>query len=267
MYSDLDGKVALISGSGRKAGIGFAIAEKLAGNGVHICFADLRGQLKEMEMLAEELRRMYSVNTMCVELDVTSVSSIDGAVESVRERFGGLDILVNNAGTVFGAPSSVVKYDDEAWINTIDVNLHGVFRVSKKFYPDLEKRRGCIVNTASTAGKGPHAYAGAYSCSKTAVIMLTKVMATETAQFGVRVNAVCPGLVMTDLMKLRFQLEAKAHGGTPAEQEDRLRMTVPLQRIASPSEVAALVAFLASEEASYITGQAINVCGGRTMAL
>lgn len=267
MYEDLKGKVAVVTGSGSEAGIGFAIADKLAQSGATICLADLAANKEKVARLAEKLRDSWGVTVLELDIDVTSITSIDNAVAAVRERFGGVDILINNAGAVFGAPSSVAEYDEAAWQKTMDVNLTGTLRLSQKFYTDLETRKGCIVNTASTAGKGPHRYAGAYSCAKTAVIMLTKVMAMEAGPSGIRVNAICPGLIKTDLMELRIELEAKAYGITPAEQEARLNQSVPLQRMAAPSEVAAVAAFLSSQEASYINGQAINVCGGRTMAL
>ena len=267
MYNDLKGKVVLISGSGKRAGMGFAIASKLAANGSHICLSDLPGQQDDMLAMAEDLRRENAVEVLTVPLDVTSDHSIDNAYKIVHEKFGGLDILVNNAGAVFGAPSKVMTYDEEGWMKTIDVNFHSVFRLSRKFLPDIIQRKGSIVNIASTAGKGPHTLAGAYSCAKTAVIMLTKVMAAEVAATGVRVNAICPGLIMTDLMTMRIELEAKTFGCTKEERGKQLDESVPLHRIGDPSEVAALAAFLVSKESSYITGQAINVCGGRTMAL
>lgn len=267
MYQDLKGKVAVVTGCGSESGIGFAIADKLAQNGGAICMADLAMHKKQVARLAEKIRGSWGVDVLELALDVSSNTSIDRAVASARERFGGIDILINNAGAVFGAPSTVAEYDEADWIKTMDVNLNGTLRLSQKFYPDLKARCGCIVNTASTAGKGPLAYAGAYSCSKTAVIMLTKIMALEAGPSGIRVNAVCPGLIMTDLTKKRIELESRFRGITQAEQEDRLKQTVPLRRIAAPSEVAAVAVFLASQEASYVNGQAINVCGGREVTL
>jgi NAD(P)-dependent dehydrogenase (short-subunit alcohol dehydrogenase family) len=267
MYDDLKGKIALISGSGKKTGLGFAIAEKLADNGAHICISDLPGLEQDMLERTDDLRKKYNVETMIAPLDVTSTHSVDDAHRLVREHFGGLDVLVNNAGAVFGAPSPIMTYDEEGWMKTIDVNLHSVFRLSKKFLPDIIQRKGSIVNIASTAGKGAHALAGPYSCAKTGVIMLTKVMAKEVGAHGVRVNAICPGLIMTDLQTMRINLEAKVYDCTPEERESQMKATVPLHRIGDPSEVAALAVFLLSKESSYITGQAINVCGGRTMEL
>ena len=276
MYNDLKGKVALITGSGKRSGIGFAIAEKLAINGAHIVVADIGedvqdgsgltyGTSAEMEELANELNRKFGVETMTVPLDVTSDPSIDAAHQSIMDRFKVLDILINNAGAAFGAPSPIKDYDVEAWDKTMDVNVTGILRLSKKLLPTLIERQGSIVNMSSTAAKGPNSYMGAYSCAKISVIMMTKVIAKELGPSNVRVNAICPGIIMTDLQILRIELEAKNRGITPEERRRQLEESIPLQKIADPSAVASLAAFLVSEESSYISGQAINVCGGRTL--
>lgn len=279
MYTDLKGKVALVTGAGKRTGIGFAIAEKLAMSGSHIVITDIGiaagekdgphifGTSDEMQSLAAELTQTCAVETLAVTLDVSSNASVSAAHEKVMDRFGGLDILVNNAGAAFGAPCTVKNYDEGAWLKTFDINVHGVFRVTKAFLPTLTERKGSIVNMASRAGKFPPVFNGAYATAKAAVIMMTKVMAKETAAEGVRVNAICPGLIMTDLQVMRFKMEAELFGCTPEEREEELKKTVPQQRIGDPAEVAALAAFLASQESSHITGQAINVCGGMTMEL
>lgn len=279
MYKDLKDRVALITGAGKRTGIGYAVAEKLAQSGSHIVITDIGkpagekdgphifGTTGEMETLAKELNKKYSIDALAVPLDVCSNASISTAQQSVMDRFGGLDILVNNAGAAFGAPSSMQDYDEDGWVRTFDVNVHGVFRTTKAFLPILTERRGSIINFSSRAGKVPPLFNSAYAAAKAAVIMMTKTTAKETAATGVRVNAVCPGLIMTDLQVMRFKLEAEVFGSTPEDREAELTKTVPQQRIADPSEVASLVAFLASQEASHITGQALNVCGGMTMEL
>jgi len=278
MYNDLAGKVALITGSGKRTGIGFAMARKLAQSSVHVILTDVGlapgedttvklGSMEEMQALASELSEECGVQTLALPLDVTQNASVEAAVRVVGARFGGLDILINNAGAAFGAPSPVKGYDDEAWMKTFDVNLHGVFRVSKRFLPMLAERKGCIINIASKAGKIPPILNGAYAVAKAAVIMLTKVMALEMARQGVRVNAICPALIMTDLQVFRIQKEAEFFQATYEDREKALAETVPMGYIAEPSQVAALAAYLASQESSYITGQAMNVCGGMTLAL
>jgi NAD(P)-dependent dehydrogenase (short-subunit alcohol dehydrogenase family) len=187
--------------------------------------------------------------------------------DAVQEAFGTLDILCNNAGATFGVPNGVHTYDEDAWIRTVDVNLHGVFRVSKALVPLMMEKGGAIINTASRAGKVPPLFNGAYAVAKAGVIMLTKVMAKELAGHGIRVNAICPGQIMTDLEKWRFGLEAAFLNTTAAEQEEKMCQTIPLGRIGRPEEVADMALFLAADAAAYVTGQALNICGGQLMEL
>ena len=276
MYEDLRGKTALITGSGKRTGIGYAIAEKLASSGANVVVTDLgqstgeasgvrTGTQEEMQEIARDLADRFRVRTLAVEVDVTSGPSVKRMVERVKEVFDHIDVLCNNAGASFGVPSAVHTYDEDAWMKTIDVNLHSVFRVTRAVLPLMEGRKGSVINTASRAGKVPPLFNGAYAVAKAGVIMLTKVMAKELAATGTRFNAICPGQIMTDLEKWRFGLEAQFLGTSPEEQEQEMCKTIPLGRIGTPDEVASLVAFLASGESSYLTGQAINVTGGQLM--
>ena len=278
MYDDLKGKVALITGAGKKTGIGFSIAEKMASCGSHIVIADLgqgpetvggikMGMRQEMEDIARSLAEKYKVQTLAVNLDVTRNDSIQQMVHTVKERFERVDILVNNAGASFGSPAPAHAYNEEAWMKTVDVNLHGTFRVSKAVLPLMTQKPVAIVNIASRAGKTPPLANGAYAVAKAGVIMLTKVMALELSKQGVRVNAICPGIIMTDLQVFRFQMEGKFLQQTPEEREKAWANDIPLGWVGAPSEVADLAAYLASKESGYITGQAINVDGGLLMAL
>jgi len=278
MYEDLRGKTALVTGAGKKTGIGFAIAARLAGCGANVIVADLgrpgsepgavrTGTPEEMAEIARELAATCGVRALPVELDVTDPASIGRMLERVRAEFPRVEILCNNAGASFGVPSAVHTYDEGAWLRTVDVNLHGVFRVSKAVIPLMPAQGGSIINTASRAGKVPPLFNGAYAAAKAAVIMLTKVMARELAGLGIRVNAICPGQIRTDLEKWRFELEARVLNTTVEAREREMCATIPLGRIGSPGEVASLVAFLASAESSYMTGQAVNVTGGQLMEL
>ena len=276
MYSDIKEKTAVITGSGKRTGIGFAIAEKLASSGSRVIIADLGnppednagiklGTIEEMESVAQELRETYGVETLAVELDVTSSASIENMMQKIKAKFSRVDLLFNNAGAVFGAPSMVHDYDEKAWLKTIDVNLHGVYRVSKGVIPMMLGKPGAIVNVSSKAGKSPPLWNPAYAVAKAGVIMLTKVMALDLATQHIRVNAICPGLIMTDLQEARIQMEAQVFGTTYDEAKERLSKTVPMERLGRPAEVADLAVYLASAESSYITGQAVNIGGGIMM--
>lgn len=278
MLTDLKGKTALITGAGKKTGMGYAMAHRMASLGANVIIADLgprslpgaaisTGTAEEMEDIAGALKDEFSVGTMAVPMDVTDSRTLERMASAVKERFGRVDILCNNAGASFGVPSAVHTYDEEAWMKTIDINLHGAFRVSRAVLPLMLGKPGSIINNASRAGKVPPILNGAYAVAKAGLIMLTKVMAKELAGAGIRVNAICPGQIRTDLEKWRFELEAKFYKTTPEEREKEMCKTIPLGRIGTTDEVANLVAFLASDASSYMTGQAINITGGQLMEL
>lgn len=269
-YDDLKDKVVLITGSGRPAGIGFAVAEAFAENGAKIVISDVitpdQGE-EQLQSITAGLGEKYGVETLYHTLDVTSNESINTAVSAIENRFGRLDVLINNAGTAFGAPSGFAGYDEEAWLKTIDINLNGTFRVSKSCAPLLEKSKGSVVNLSSRAGKIPNYYNSAYAAAKAAVLMFSKVMALEMAPSGVRVNAICPGFIKTELFDMKIDLEAKHQGISFEERKQQLTEMVPLGTLADVSEVASVVVFLCSQAASHVTGQGINICGGLTTPL
>ncbi len=278
MFEDLKGKRALVTGAGKATGIGYGIARRLASLGCDIIIADLgrdtaaegevsTGSMDAMKSIASELEKEYGISAMAAAVDICDAASIAAMVDAVKSRFDGIDILCNNAGATFGVPNAVHTYDEDLWMKTIDVNLHGVFRVSRAVLPLMLGRPGSIINTASRAGKVPPILNGAYAVAKAGVIMLSKVMARELGGAGIRVNAICPGQIGTDLEKWRFGLEAKFLNTTIEEREKEMCKTIPVGRIGTIDEVAGLVAYLASSESSYITGQAINVCGGQLMEL
>jgi NAD(P)-dependent dehydrogenase (short-subunit alcohol dehydrogenase family) len=278
VHEDLKGKTALITGAGKKTGIGYAVAECLASLGCHIVIADLgrtpdlvnpvrTGTSEEMNTIAAELGSRFGVTVTTVDVDVTSPPSVGRMAEVLRERCGHIHILVNNAGASFGVPADILSYDEAAWIRTVDVCLFSVFRVSRAVLPLMLGEPGAIINTASRAGKVPPLFNSAYATAKAGVIMLTKTMAKELASRGIRVNAICPGQIRTDLKQWHFGLEASFFGGTVEEREAEMCKTIPLGRIGVPDEVGRLVAFLASEASGYMTGQAINLDGGQCMEL
>jgi NAD(P)-dependent dehydrogenase (short-subunit alcohol dehydrogenase family) len=277
MYHDLKGKVALITGAGKRTGMGYAIADKLALCGCSVIIADLgktdaavvvgSGTADSMKSIVDDLHTRHGVETMALNLDVTDTGSVKAMAEAVKGRFGALDILCNNAGAAFGVPNAVITYSEAEWLRTVDVNLHGTFRVSKALAPLMSGRQASIINTASRAGKFPAMFNGAYAVAKAGVIMLTKVMAKELGGMGIRVNAICPAQIRTDLLTWQLDLEAKFLGGTVQDREKEMCASIPLGRVGTVEEMADLTAFLASEESRYITGQAINLCGGQLMEL
>jgi NAD(P)-dependent dehydrogenase (short-subunit alcohol dehydrogenase family) len=278
MYQELKGKTALVTGAGKKTGIGYAIAQKLAESGANVVLGDLvstdqqsqppvAANPEEMTALTEELSRRFDVKAVFVAVDVTSNASIKQMADTVKSRFESIQILCNNAGTVLGVPSAIHTYDEDAWLKTLDVNLNGVFRVSKAVVPLMMKTGGSVINIASRAAKVPPLFNGAYAVAKAGVVMLTKVMARELAGNGIRVNAVCPGVIATDFTRWRFELEAQVLNSTQEDRQAAMVQTIPMGRLGSASEVANMVAFLASDQSSYTTGQAINVTGGQLMEL
>jgi NAD(P)-dependent dehydrogenase (short-subunit alcohol dehydrogenase family) len=278
MYEEFKGKTILITGAGKDTGIGFGMARKMASCGTNLVLTDLRsplvenspisfGSLDNLARIAEDLGREYGVQTLVLEMDVARTDSVESAMKAVEAKFGGLNFLFNNAGTAIGAPNTVHLYDEDAWLKTLDVNLNGVFRVSKAAVPLMRTPPLAIVNVASRAGKTPAKFNGAYSVSKAGVIMITKVMAQELAEKNIRVNAVCPGLIMTDLQVGNIALKSVVFNTTVEEAEEQLKGTVPLNRIGTIDEVADVAAYLMSGQASYVTGQALNVGGGILMEL
>jgi NAD(P)-dependent dehydrogenase (short-subunit alcohol dehydrogenase family) len=278
MYEDLKGKIALITGAGKKTGIGFGIAEKLASYGANIIIADLGGLAKAgsevrlgtdeaMAEVVRDLKKRFGVKAGSVEVDVTSTASVTEMAATLKKTWNRIDILCNNAGASLGVPNTVLTYDEADWIKTVDVNLFSVFRVSRAVIPMMLGCPCAIINTASRAGKVPPIFNSAYAVAKAGVIMLTKTMAKEMGGQGIRANAICPGQIMTDLEKWRFSLEARFFQTTIEEREKEMCKTIPLGYIGEIRDAGSLVAFLASEESRYITGQAFNLDGGQCMEL
>lgn len=278
MYTDLKDKTALVSGAGKQAGIGYAAARKLAACGAHVMLADIFEQQdqsnplvttseKEISELTTAIRSDFGVRAEYCHLDVTDAESVSRMAGYAKEQFGDIQVLCNNAGSVFGVPNTLHTYDDEAWQKTLDVNLNGVFRVSKAIVPLMSGSGGSIINLASRAAKVAPLFNGAYAVSKAGVMMLTKVMAKELAGAGIRVNAVCPGIISTDFTQWRFELEAEVLQATEEERQAEMMKTIPLGRFGTADEVADLIAFLASSQSAYMTGQALNITGGQLMEL
>lgn len=245
----LSNRVALITGGNR--GIGLATARLFAKEGARVVlFA--RDQAKG------ESEAKSIVNAKFIHGDVTKVEDCQRAVEESVRAFGGLDILVNCAGIIY-RNRTVEQTTEEEWETTFAVNVKGTFLMCKYAMPALRERKGCIVNLSSYVGLVGFRGASAYAASKAAIINLTRSMALDHARDGVRVNAVCPGSVDTEMIHAAW----KKFGDV--EQARRLWSEKhPMGRIAQPEEVSRTILFLASDEASFITGTALAVDGGLT---
>ena len=253
----MDGKVAVVTGA---AGvIGTATMWLLAERGARIVAVDRRQQ--DLRATIKDLPA--SAQALAVTADVTSEDEVAEYVRAAVDRFGTIDAFYNNAG-IEGDIAPITKYSLESFRRVLDVNVVGVFLGMKHVLPVmLKQNKGSIINTASIAGLIGSPDIAVYSASKHAVIGLTKSAAQECAKTAVRVNCVCPGLI--DSRMLSAILDGRNPGGAPVPSE-RVVERIPARRLGLASEVASIVAFLASDEASYVSGSAYTVDGGRTAA-
>jgi len=250
MYA-LDGRVGLVTGGG--GGIGRAIAHRLARDGMAVVVLDSDGGAAQMVA--------SGIGGLAVTADVTEPEAVGRAVDATLARFAKIDLLVNNAGVAWMGP--VLDTPLEALRSMLAVNVEGVFIVSRAVLPHMiERHAGSIVNLASWAGKTGPAYFAGYSASKFAVIGLTQTLAREMAPHGIRVNAICPGIVVDTAMRTAIEAQQRRYGLPETAERER---SVPIGRVSVPDDVAGIAAFLASDESSYMTGESINLSGGLLM--
>jgi NAD(P)-dependent dehydrogenase (short-subunit alcohol dehydrogenase family) len=250
MYA-LNGRVALVTGAG--GGIGREIARRLTREGMAVAVLDRDGPAAQA--VAAE------IGGFAVAADVTSPEEAGCAVEAVLARVKQIDQLVNNAGVAWMGPA--LEMPLEALQAMLRVNVEGVFIMSRPVLPHMiERRSGSIVNLASWAGKtGPAFFAG-YSASKFAVIGLTQALAREMAPHGMWINAICPGIVVDTAMRTAIEAQQRRYGLPETAEREK---SIPIGRVSVPDDVARIAAFLASDEASYMTGESINLSGGLLM--
>jgi NAD(P)-dependent dehydrogenase (short-subunit alcohol dehydrogenase family) len=245
----LSGKVAIVTGGRR--GIGKAIALALAEAGADVAICDRVIEDGELKVVAEEIQRLGR-RSLAVPADIMKKADVDGLVRRVGDEFGAIDILVNNAGMNILAP--LLELREDGWDKIIDTNLKGCYLCSQAVAKRMvEQKRGNIINIASTAAMYTAPGMGAYCIAKAGVVMLTRVLAVELAQYNIRVNAVAPSMVKTKFSEPLW---------SNPEDLKEVESGIPLGRLAEPGDIVGSVLFLASDAASYITGHTIIVDGG-----
>jgi 2-hydroxycyclohexanecarboxyl-CoA dehydrogenase len=250
---DLKNRVAIVTGAG--GGIGRAIAVKFAARGANVVVADIKeeGARETVSLVGKEGAKGLAQN-----IDITSFVQVQEMTKAVLNAFGRIDILVNNAG--WDKIEPFVKNSPDFWDKVIAVNLKGPIHCTRAVLdPMMERKYGKIINISSDAGRVGSTGEAVYSACKGGMIAFTKTMAREMARYQINVNCVCPGATDTPLL-------AEITGGeTGAKIIEAMVKAVPFRRLAKPEDIAGAVAFLASDEASFITGQTLSVSGGLTM--
>lgn len=255
-------QVAIVTGGAQ--GLGAAIVERLASEGAHVVVADLN--LAGAQQTADRVAQATGRRTWALAVDVTNEEQVASMLDQTQETFGRVDILIANAGIVLSGP--VEEFDLARWRKVVDVNLTGYFLCAKHAARIMKKQgRGTIIQINSKSGKKGSFKNSAYAASKFGGIGLTQSIALELAEYGVRVNAVCPGNLLDSPLwqESLYSQYAQRLGISEEEVRQRYVDQVPMKRGCTYTDVTNVVVFLASDQSSYMTGQAINVTGGQEM--
>jgi len=253
-----EGKTAVVTGGNR--GIGLAIAERFAGEGANVVLASIEDQV-------HEAARELGDDVLSVVCDVSSKASVEALYDAAEERFGCVDVSVQNAGIITIA--RVEDLTEDEWDATMSVNTKGVFLCCQEAIRRMRRhgRGGRLINTASGQAREGFIYTPHYAASKFGVVGLTQSLAKEVATEGITVNAICPGIIETDMWAYNDRVWGKMLGDYgPGELMAEWVQNIPMRRAGTGRDVAGVVAFLASDDAAYITGQAVNVDGGLIMS-
>ncbi|USD19600.1 SDR family NAD(P)-dependent oxidoreductase [Microbulbifer variabilis] len=258
----LSGKIAIITGATKQKGLGQAVAIKLASLGATVILAGREKSKDSLECNVKEIESSGWEATY-IFIDMSKPDQIDNAVNDLADKFGRIDILVNNAGVGFGS-AILNENENKDWDINYSINVKGALSMCKGVLKIMEKEgSGAIVNVASTAGIGVSAgMPYPYIATKHALVGATKALALEYADKGIRVNVVAPGAINTDMLQQAYAAIAEGEGISISQAAEQENSSIPLGRPAEPFEVAAAIAFLASDEASYITGVVLPVSGG-----
>lgn len=258
----LEDRIALVTGGAQ--GLGAALCMRLAQEGAHVVVADLN--LDGARQVADDIKAQTDRRALAVAVNVTVEADVEAAVQLAVREFGRLDIAVSNAGILIAEP--VDEFPAEKWKAVIDVNLVGYFHVAKHAARVMKQQRsGVILQINSKSGKKGSYKNSAYAASKFGGIGLTQSIALELAEYGVRCNAICPGNLLDSPLWVNslYKQYAKKWGITEAEVRQRYIDQVPMKRGCTYDDVANVLVFLASDQSSYMTGQAVNVTGGQQM--
>ncbi len=265
----LHGKVAIVTGAGLPRGIGRATAVRLAADGATVVATDLAEGPDAMAGIdaTADLCRELGVEARSLAMDVTDTEAVERCVAETIDEFGRIDVLFNNAGTPVGV-GAFMEIDDAAWDLSWRVNVLGQVHTIKAVVPHMrDQGGGSIINNASLAGLGATRDFAAYTTTKFAVVGLTKSAAVDFGPDGIRVNAVCPGIIRTGMGEREIEFFAERLGVSTEEADRMLVEDTPLGRWADPSEVADVVAWLAGPRSGYVTGVALPVAGGMSAGL